>query len=398
MHIDTLTLMVPGSFASALAAMVLMGAWFQERSATALLWWAVASFIDAIGVGLLIMGLASGNVSSIMTGVGVSTISPALFWGGLRRFNNRRAPLLWLTAGLAAWLASGAVAHLFGLDHQKWSTLMSFAIWCVYLPAGIRELWSTRAEKLSARWPLIVLLAVHSLVYLGGSHDLLTGEFALDSPPVLFSWFGAMHFESIVFSMAGAIIMILLCKERVEVGYIEAAGVDALTGVANRRALLEGAEGLFKRCQKSKSPLSVTMFDLDHFKDVNDTFGHEVGDRVLGGFAQTVRTMLRPTDLFGRYGGEEFLLVMPNVSIEAASAIADRARQQFALDYKFIDGRPLAATVSAGVALAAPDATFQGVIVAADTAMYAAKHGGRNRVERAETTAPDGDAKVIRLA
>lgn len=118
----------------------------------------------------------------------------------------------------------------------------------------------------------------------------------------------------------------------------------------------------------------------------------------MQGFTQTVRATLRPTDLFGRYGGEEFLLVMPNVSIEAAWAIADRARNQFALDFKFIDGRPLTATVSAGVAVAVLDLTLEQVIAAADTAMYVAKNGGRNRVVRAETAPPDHDSKVIRLA
>jgi diguanylate cyclase (GGDEF)-like protein len=398
MQIDTMTLMIPGSFAAAVAGVVLLIAWTQDRTAQSLLWWAAASFLQALGVGMLLAGIATGAVLWEMIGIGASSLAPALYWGGLRRFNGRRAPVLLLLAGPATWLASGAIEHVMGIDHQKWSTFVSFAVWWVYLLAGPWELWRRRDEKLNARWGMVALLALHTLVYVGGSIDLVTGVLVLGRPPVLFSWFGAIHFESILFSMAGSILMILLCKERVELGYIEAAGVDSLTGVANRRALLEGAERVYRRCQESGAPLSVVMFDLDHFKAVNDTLGHEVGDRVLRGFAQTVRAVLRPSDLFGRYGGEEFLLVMPNVSIEAAIAIADRARQQFALDYRFIDGQPLTATVSAGAAAMLPELTLDRAIAAADTAMYAAKHSGRNRVERAPLDPPGGDGKVIRLA
>jgi diguanylate cyclase (GGDEF)-like protein len=141
------------------------------------------------------------------------------------------------------------------------------------------------------------------------------------------SWFGLEHFEAIVFAMGSSAFMVLLCKERVELGHIKAAGIDVLTGIANRGALCEGAERLFTRCRGAESPLSIVMFDLDHFKSINDTLGHKAGDRVLKGFAETVRALLRPNDLFGRYGGEEFVLVLPNVSIEAAYAIAERARR-----------------------------------------------------------------------
>ncbi|MDR3470572.1 MAG: GGDEF domain-containing protein [Devosia sp.] len=399
MQIDTVTLLIPGGFASALAGVSLLAVWVQNRRALALLWWAAATLLDAAGVAVLIAGLAGGNPLLTMTGTGVSTLAPALIWGGIRAFSGRRAPLVLILAGPAAWLISGGIEHLMHLDHQMWSTLISFALWQVYLPAGIWELWRGREEKLVARWPLAVIMTLHAVVFLGGSYDLLTGAALYGQPPALFSWFGSIYLESIAFAMTGSTLLILLCKERVERGHIEAAAIDALTGIANRRRLLEGGERLLSRCRDARAPLSIVMFDLDHFKLINDNLGHEVGDRVLRGFAQTVQATIRPTDLFGRYGGEEFVLVMPNVSIETAWAIADRARQQFALDYKFIDGRPLGATVSAGVALAGPDETLDKAIVAADGAMYLAKKGGRNRVARAEPPDPsDRSDNVIRIA
>ena len=140
------------------------------------------------------------------------------------------------------------------------------------------------------------------------------------------------------------------------------------------------------------------MFDLDHFKAVNDTCGHQVGDRVLRAFADTVRGALRPNDLFGRYGGEEFTVVLPGATIETAYVIAERVRHVFADSHRSLDGQPLDATVSAGVASASPIMTLEAVIEAADRAMYAAKAAGRNCVKRAVDERLDGGGKVIRIA
>ncbi|HVY88546.1 MAG TPA: hypothetical protein VG942_06735, partial [Hyphomonadaceae bacterium] len=216
MHVDTLTLMIPGSFAAALASIFLFGAWVQTRTALSLLWWAVGSLAASLGVALLIAGLATGQSLGIATGVGISTVAPALFWGGIRQFNRRRVPVFALLAGIVAWGAAGPLAQLFGHEPGTWSTLVSFSTWCIYLPASAWELTRARREKLNALWPMIGVLILHSLVYLGGSHDLITGELVLGNPPRLFSWFGAIHFESIVFAMASATLMILLNKERVE--------------------------------------------------------------------------------------------------------------------------------------------------------------------------------------
>lgn len=396
MYIDSLTLMIPDTLATAMACLFLLGAWWQFRSGPALLWWAAANGINAIGLAVLTVGLVRHMPLLVMAGVGLMTIVPGLIWAGVRRFNNRSTPLVLLAAGLLVWLATALVP--FGIDHQKWSTLLSFIIWCVYLSAAIWSLWSAREEKLNARWPLMALLAVHATMFFGAGYEILSGTFQVNEPPNLNSWFGTFHFESILYSMGTAIFMVLICKERVELDYINAAKVDALTGITSRGAWVESARRLLNRCQQGGSPMSLIMFDLDHFKTINDTHGHQTGDRVLRAFAESVRGTLRPNDLFGRYGGEEFTVVLPGATIEAAYVIADRARHAFASAHRFFNGRPFNATVSAGVASASPDTTLEAIIEAADKAMYAAKRAGRNRVERAaEDRPPDGD-KVIRVA
>ena len=396
MPLDSLTLMVPGAAALIFAGLFLLGASGYFGKPPALKWWAAAHLINGCALAVLTAGLSSQTPLLVMAGVGMTTITPALIWGGVRRFNNQRAPLVILAAGLVIWLATGLVP--LDVDHQKWSTFVSFEIWCVYLLAAIWSLWSSREEKLNARGPLMALLAVHAMMFFGAGYEILSGAFVLDEPPRLNTFFGAVHFETILYSMGTTIFMVMMCKERVELGLIKAANVDALTGIANRSALFENAARLLKRCQQAGSPFSLIMFDLDHFKVINDTLGHQSGDRILQAFANIARDALRPSDLVGRYGGEEFAVVLPGATIETAYVIAERVRQAFARNYRFFDGQPLNATVSGGIVSASPSATLEMIFDAADKAMYAAKNAGRNRVEAAVDDRPiDGD-RVIKLA
>jgi len=176
--------------------------------------------------------------------------------------------------------------------------------------------------------------------------------------------------------------MIVMCKERSEHRYREAASIDSLTGVANRGAFMVNAAKLLSRAQQDDQPLTLVVFDLDHFKTVNDSHGHQAGDQTLRIFADNARKAMRPNDLFGRHGGEEFALVLPGATIETGYAIAERIRTAFAEACRLSD-EPIPATVSAGVAAASLNATLETLMSAADDALYRAKNLGRNRVERA---------------
>ena len=293
---------------------------------------------------------------------------------------------------VAAWLAVDVAASM---THS--GPLVSFGGWIIWLCVSAFELWRGRAEKIPARWPLLALLMIHALVYTGGIYDVLRGRFTYDGILPLNSWFGAIFFEGIFYAMASAILMAMLCKERETQEYIRASRNNSLTGIANHGALMESARRIFERHRKDGAPFSLIMFDLDHFKDINDRFGHRTGDDVLRAFVATVRGLLRPTDLFGRYGGEEFTVVLPGASVETAYVIAERVRHAFAESNRFLDGPPLNATVSAGVAEAGADMSFEDTFDAADRAMYRAKELGRNRVERADAPRSGRDT-IVRIA
>lgn len=161
----------------------------------------------------------------------------------------------------------------------------------------------------------------------------------------------------------------------------QAARTDALTGVASRRAFAEAAEAEMQRALRYRSELSLLMMDLDHFKAVNDTHGHVTGDAVLVSFAQTVLEQVRKVDLVARLGGEEFVVLLPNISADQSMALAERIRQAVAHSRLQVDGKPLSFSVSIGVAQYDPrELTLNGWLSRADNALYRAKAQGRNCV------------------
>ena len=158
------------------------------------------------------------------------------------------------------------------------------------------------------------------------------------------------------------------------------ARIDALTGISNRRFLEEEARHIFASSRRHSHLMAVLLLDLDHFKAINDTFGHEVGDRVLKEVAAVCETELRDEDVFGRLGGEEFLAVLPETGSEEARYAAERLRNAVeALEIE-ADERTVRVTVSIGVAiLAGEDDAFAALLRRADEALYEAKRTGRNR-------------------
>ena len=163
----------------------------------------------------------------------------------------------------------------------------------------------------------------------------------------------------------------------------ELAALDELTGSFNRRCIMRMLDDEITRSRRTKAPCSIALIDLDWFKRINDSYGHSTGDEVLRTFAITVFANIRTVDRFGRYGGEEFLLVLPDTPGDTATRLLDRLRAIIAdLDWSaFSPGMQV--TVSAGVTTLRPDETADTFLARADGALYAAKARGRNRIASA---------------
>ena len=160
----------------------------------------------------------------------------------------------------------------------------------------------------------------------------------------------------------------------------EASHTDPLTGLPNRRAFLPEADGALERSRRSGKPVSVAIGDLDRFKRINDTRGHAAGDRALVAVAAAIRAGVRNQDAVARWGGEEFVVLLPDTDLAGAAHVAEKLRAAVAALPVTFDDEPMALTVSFGVAQQVPGAPFDRTLAAADRALYRAKEEGRDRV------------------
>ncbi len=177
-------------------------------------------------------------------------------------------------------------------------------------------------------------------------------------------------------------------RRRMERALRQLADVDALTGLYNRRAFLERARQIAELARRYGFSLAMLLLDVDHFKQINDRAGHAVGDEVLHRLGQVVRRSLRRTDIAARFGGDEFVVLLPYTDLEGAREAAERIRQQV-----HVLDRPVRFTVSIGAAaVAGAEALIENLLTRADRALYRAKEEGRDRVALAPAAPPPSPA------
>jgi diguanylate cyclase (GGDEF)-like protein len=187
-------------------------------------------------------------------------------------------------------------------------------------------------------------------------------------------------------TVVGGVIDLLSARNERLVERLEGeARIDGLTDLLNRRGFVEAAKAELARARRSGATIGIVSFDIDHFKAINDEFGHDTGDRVLARLGQLFREQTRQGDLIGRLGGEEFVALLVNSDIPQAVEYAERMRAAFAVE---APGLPHA-TMSAGVTAARSSVELQPHLQLADAALYAAKRGGRNRTVIDERLRPE---------
>jgi diguanylate cyclase (GGDEF)-like protein len=260
--------------------------------------------------------------------------------------------------------------------------MLGAAIVAAYTALTAGELLRERRKNMRARWPAVAVPVLHGAVL---ALPILLGDLLRSSPDASIGsgWIMAFAAELVLYTVGTVFIIVMLVSERTVSAYKTAASVDPLTGLLNRRGFSEATARMIEREAKAGRPVTAMIFDIDHFKSVNDRFGHAAGDDVLKVFASVLSGSLRVTDLVGRVGGEEFAALLP-CSIDEALLAAERVRDAFENAGVAIDEAPLATTVSIGVAGGPASTELEVLMASADTALYQAKRGGRNRVEAAE--------------
>jgi len=288
-----------------------------------------------------------------------------------------------LFRGLVAFLAYSAVADLVyrfgpgrGLKAGSWIDLLwnlNFAIPLVFAAAWTQpvtqDLSPTGPQREKKIYTEVLYLIVPFLILFMSMR--ITREHLSLAAVMIFLSFG--------FSSA-RLLVTQHRLVRVQDALRWEASRDGLTGLWNRKAVLEILEREFIRAERHGSPVGVIMADVDHFKSINDTRGHAVGDRVLAIIASEIAAVVRPYDSVGRYGGEEFLIVAPDCGPHATWELAERVRRCIANGKIVEGGASLTVTLSLGIASGNSVSDVEKLLHAADTALYQAKHAGRNRV------------------
>jgi len=238
-------------------------------------------------------------------------------------------------------------------------------------------------SRLSCRFTEIVFWAASVTALTRAVATLFAGAEDLMQPNALNS---ATFLAYAAFSTVTTLGVMWMEIETLQAELVHSAQYDSLTNLYNRGTFLAECEREVSRSSRGGAAFSLAIFDLDRFKQINDRYGHPAGDQVLKAFADVLRSGIRKHDTVGRYGGEEFALLMPQTGKDTAVRVAERIRRALEARGVSVDVGRIEVTVSAGVATYGTDGEdWDALLSAADTALYEAKHAGRNRVATADT-------------
>jgi len=363
--------------------------WMQQRNVRALAWWGSAYLIGASAMALGSMPSPIIKLPPQVPGA-LTFLACGMIWNGVRLFQGRRVLPFATFIGAAVWLGVGQIP---GVLENGNGQVVGALIVPVYTFFIAMELWRERRRTRYSRAAAIVVPCLHAGIFLVplAMHAFLpAGHNA--------AWLTVFTLETILYAVGTAFIVMLMVKDHHVHVYRTAASTDPLTGLLNRRAFMENALTLCKQQGKRGEPVATLMFDLDHFKSINDRFGHTAGDDVLRLFGQVVRASTRADDIIARFGGEEFIAIVPG-GWESASKISERVRSGFEAAGAKVGNHAIGATVSIGAATCYdPVTAIDALIARADAALYRAKHEGRNRVHIDEGDVASERTRMIAAA
>ncbi|HET7403398.1 MAG TPA: GGDEF domain-containing protein [Usitatibacter sp.] len=339
--------------------------------------WAASLLLRALACGVLASG-AVPQAGVIALGAALLALSCTLQAAAIAAYDHRPLPAWLHTAVIAAVAAPMPLL----VGEIPLAILFGGVMFGTLFAAGAAIASQVRSPKHSAARRILIasLGCGAAALYLRGVSAMLSPAAASVSAPegfaaaTLLVVFGA--------SLAASFGFVLLHKERAEAEAFRLATTDPLTGAYNRRTFHEIAERELSRVRRGGQPLSIVMIDVDHLRQVNEKHGHRVGDAVLQKVAEVVRGAMRKEDMLVRFGGEEFLVLLPDVPGPGAVVVAGRVRRTVANQPLVVGDLELPVTVSLGVAARMDEGpeSIEGLLARADSALALAKQRGRNRV------------------
>ncbi|WP_311223268.1 MULTISPECIES: GGDEF domain-containing protein [unclassified Acidovorax] len=379
MHLPTLLLATVVASVVMAAGLLVVG---NDRRREGLGLWAVALLMQALAYVLL---AGRGKLPDAISIVLANTLLAAVFacvLGAAFQFQGRALP--W--ARMLVPMAATAVLFTLFLDDYLARLVLAGIIFPLQLALPLWELCHPGQHR-SGRgtWLVATGLLLQAIVLV--VRGALAAQGAMPAEGLMQESV-AQHLTflaTFVTVQASSFGFVLMAKDRADDANRRLAAQDSLTGVPNRRSTIAALDRSVAQAVRAHEPLALMMVDIDHFKRINDGLGHLGGDEVLCRVVDVLRERLRTQDLVGRYGGEEFLVLLPRTPLAGALELARQLCAAVEHTRFDVGGRTVPVTLSIGVVGGSlePGDSWDGLIAAADEAMYRAKHAGRNRVEAA---------------
>jgi len=349
-----------------------------DRREPATTWWAAGMWAGFLGVSFGATRLIMPAWFGIGLSNGLILLCMSFVAAGFTAFAGARPSRIGIAMGPAVWVALYAGSEVFREEITYRIVALSMLM-AIYSALMVRRAWDGwKSEHLPTFMATALIYGAHGLMYLVRIPVSLLYPAKNVDGQIIASWGGIFFLEGFTLTVMSAFVFLSLIKERAERRYRLAAEIDGLTLAATRRFFVSETTDLLAH-KKARGVLAV--IDLDHFKSINDSFGHMGGDRVLQTFGAYVADRLEPRMVFGRLGGEEFGIFMPDFTDRQAGEFLETIRTGVeALEIPFM-GNPIRITISIGVA-SVRDAglDFDHLMAAADSALYIAKDDGRNRL------------------
>lgn len=370
MHLDVPTLTLVDIYVLLLLGVLMFCAWRSgQRDSTLgctclmLLFGTVSTVLGSLrGLGIDVVPIVLGNIAL--------QLALAMNWTAMRTFAGRRPYLPGIVAGALLWGGLCLVPVFYSSLTAR--LLLASALTVIYTALAMFELWRSRQQISVSLRPAIGLMMFHVAFYLL--------RIAVDrgqpfGDPEAVSFFAFVIFETLLYAIGISFVTLAMVRERAEQQYRYASLSDPLTGIGNRRSFIDAGQALLQRGRLRGEPVALLLCDLDFFKRLNDTFGHQAGDRALIDFGQVIARRMRRQDVFGRIGGEEFACLLADADALVAREVAERIRAEFATMPFAEQGR---LSVSIGVATTTSRYELDELLAQADRALYVAKAAGRN--------------------
>jgi diguanylate cyclase (GGDEF)-like protein len=380
MKLDIATLYIVSLLTTAFAGGIFLYTWRQNPVQRSVAWWGISMLMSSAGSFVLATeSVLLPPLVAHLAGNAAIILSYGILWSAARMFEHREPLWLLSLAGTVLWFPACALPGF--ADTLTASGLYTVVVLAIYIFAASWEIGRGHGEQLVSRPLATLALFLFGSLLLAYVPVLLTldqDHAARMNNPVL----AGMLLAAYLLWFAILFLLITLVKERGELRHRVASLRDPLTGAGNRRYFMQEGAWSLEKARRGNHPSAVLLADLDHFKRVNDTFGHAAGDAVLRLFSKVARANLDPDQVLGRLGGEEFGILLPGSGETEAREIAERIRRTFLAQALSVDGWPVNAKVSIGICITPHSAhELTEMLAGADGAMYEAKSKGRNRVE-----------------